>query len=53
VQDEDELERIIDYVELNPVKAGLVKSREQWEFSSAYVRERFGIPIGHPLVKPK
>src|SRR5258708_39325083 len=47
----DELQRIIDYVELNPVNAGLVKSREQWEFSSAYDRVKFGIPLGRPLVK--
>jgi putative transposase len=53
VDDEDELQRIIDYVELNPVKAGLVRSRELWEFSSAYDRLRWGIPFGRPLVRPK
>jgi putative transposase len=53
VGDEDELERIVDYVELNPVKAGLVKSREQWVFSSAYDRVKLGIPLGHPLVRAK
>jgi|SRR5579872_2799166 len=53
VQDEDELQRIIDYVELNPVKAGLVRSREQWEFSSAYDRLRWGIPFGRLLVRPE
>jgi REP element-mobilizing transposase RayT len=53
VENEDELERIVDYVELNPVKAGLVKSRENWRFSSAYDRIQYGIPLGRPLVKPK
>ncbi len=51
VEDEDELERIIDYVELNPVKAGLVKSREEYEFSSAYERKQLGIPLGRPLFR--
>jgi type I restriction enzyme R subunit len=50
-EDEDELERIVDYVELNPVKAGLVKSRETWQYSSAYDRLQYGIPIGRPLVR--
>ena len=53
VEDEDELERIVDYVELNPVKAGLARSREEYVFSSAYDRARSGIPFGRPLVKPK
>jgi type I restriction enzyme R subunit len=30
VRDEDELERIVDYVELNPVRAELSTSREAW-----------------------
>ena len=51
VADEDELERIVNYVELNPVKARLVKSRELWKFSSAFDREKWAIPMGHPLVK--
>jgi type I restriction enzyme R subunit len=53
VEDEDELERIIDYIELNPVKAGLVMSREQWRYSSAYDRKLLGISTGYPLVKPR
>jgi type I restriction enzyme R subunit len=36
VRDVDELQRIIDYVEFNPVKAGLCERPEQWEFSSAW-----------------
>jgi REP element-mobilizing transposase RayT len=35
VRDEGELERILDYIEMNPVKAGLCKYREDWPFSSA------------------
>jgi putative transposase len=49
VRDEDELFRIIDYVENNPVKAGLVRRREEWRWSSAYQRIRLGIPFGQPL----
>ena len=33
VRDGKELERTIDYVLYNPVKAGLVSSREQWKWS--------------------
>lgn len=36
VRDEGELERIFDYIEQNPVKAGLCQRREEWPFSSAY-----------------
>lgn len=53
VLDADELQRIIDYVELNPVKAGLVNSREEYEFSSAYDRLKLGIPFGRPLFRMK
>ena len=53
VVDEDELERIMHYVEQNPVKAELVESPENWEFSSAYDRVKFGIPFGRPLIRPK
>ena len=38
VRDEDEFLRIVDYVETNPVKAGLVGNRRDWQFSSAYDR---------------
>ena len=33
VRDEDELERIIKYVLMNPVKAKLVEKWEDWEYS--------------------
>jgi putative transposase len=38
VRDEEELERIFDYIENNPVKAGLCKYQEEWPYSSAYGR---------------
>ncbi|MEI6240968.1 MAG: hypothetical protein WCR51_11295 [Planctomycetia bacterium] len=34
------LERTVNYVERNPVKAGLCSSPEAWEFSSAHTRPR-------------
>jgi putative transposase len=36
VRDEDELERIIVYIHMNPVVAGLVDSPEKYPFSSAH-----------------
>ena len=35
VRSEEELRMVIEYVEGNPVKAGLVGSKEQWAWSSA------------------
>jgi hypothetical protein len=49
VRNDEELFRIIDYVENNPVKAGLVARREDWRWSSAYHRLRLGIALGQPL----
>jgi putative transposase len=43
-RDEDELLRIIWYIENNPVKAGLCKRPEEWPWSSA--RFRCAWPIG-------
>ena len=51
VRDADELERIIRYVEANPVKAGLATAPELWPFSSAYDRSRWDLPFGIPLTK--
>jgi type I restriction enzyme R subunit len=51
IRDADELERIIRYVEGNPVKAALVDSPEQWPYSSAWDRMRTGTEIGVPLVR--
>lgn len=50
VRDLDELERIIDYIEHNPVKAGLVPATEQWQFSSAAYRRIRNLPFGQPLL---
>jgi hypothetical protein len=35
VRNQDELERIIGYIEANPVKAGLAEAPDKWRFSSA------------------
>jgi type I restriction enzyme R subunit len=51
VRDAEELERVILYVEGNPVKAGLVAAPELWPFSSAHDRRRAGTEIGVPLVR--
>lgn len=51
VRNEDELERIIYYVENNPVKAGLAASAALWQFSSACDRAASGILIGQPLLR--
>lgn len=49
VRNDDELFRIIEYVENNPVKAGLVQRHEDWHWSSAHLRFRLSIPYGQPL----
>ena len=51
IRDLDELERIIAYVENNPVKARLVGRAEDWKCSSAHDRMRLKIPRG-PLLDP-
>jgi putative transposase len=51
IRDVDELERILLYIEANPVKAGLVKSPEDWPFSSAYDRKKRGLYLGEPLLR--
>ena len=48
---EDELERIIHYVEQNPVKAGLAAKPEDWLFSSAHDRMNQGLLLGQPLCR--
>jgi len=50
VRDDDELFRIIRYVENNPVKANLVEHPEDWPWSSACERARRKLPYGEPLV---
>lgn len=51
VRNDDELHRIIEYVERNPVKAGLVEMAEQWSFSSAKLRLQHGIRYGDAIRK--
>lgn len=43
VRDNKEFERIIYYIEHNPVKAGLSDHPEVWQFSSAYDRVQKGL----------
>jgi len=52
IRDAEEMERVIGYVEANPVKAGLGTAPEQWPFSSARDRSRTGTELGIPLVRP-
>jgi REP element-mobilizing transposase RayT len=49
VRDFDELIRCIEYVENNPVKAGLVARPEDWSYSSARDRMVNSIKMGEPL----
>ncbi|HEY6565527.1 MAG TPA: hypothetical protein VIY86_13645 [Pirellulaceae bacterium] len=51
VRDESELFRIIDYIEQNPVKAGLVNRPEDWRWSSARYRLLSGHKPGEPILK--
>jgi hypothetical protein len=43
----DKILRAIDYIESNPVKAGLCRSPEQWAWSSAKFRKQW--PVGAAL----
>lgn len=38
MRDDEELERVLDYIAWNPVKAKLVEEPHQWFFSSAHDR---------------
>jgi len=51
--DEDELLRIIEYVEQNPVNAKLVSATEEWLFSSARYRLEQSVRAGEPLMLGK
>jgi type I restriction enzyme R subunit len=51
IRDAEELERIIRYVEANPVKAGLAKTPEDFPFSSAHDRKTAGLEFGQPLAR--
>lgn len=50
IRDADEFERILLYIEGNPVKAGLVSRPEDWPFSSAKVRLEQNLTFGEPLL---
>lgn len=52
-RDEEEILRIIDYIERNPVAAGLVSNPEDWPWSSASLRKKIGVGRGEALFKPK
>jgi type I restriction enzyme R subunit len=49
VRDAEELERIIHYVEANPVQAGLVAEAKLWPFGSANYRATVRLALGTPL----
>ena len=51
-RDADELERILIYIENNPVQARLTATPEEWLFSSAKLRKEQGIALGTPLGRP-
>jgi type I restriction enzyme R subunit len=51
VRNEDEMMRIIEYIEMNPVKAGLAVHAVDWRWSSAFDRKRYSVPFGEPLPK--
>jgi putative transposase len=41
IRDEAHYRKVAHYIEWNPVKAGLVKTPEQWPFSSARLRDKY------------
>jgi putative transposase len=51
VFDTDELERILRYIDDNPVRAGLAASAERWLFSSAHARAVGNLVLGQPLLR--
>jgi putative transposase len=50
-RDEAEMLRIIEYIEMNPVKAGLVKFPEDYQWSSARIRKQRRLRPGEAIVK--
>ncbi|HEX9760115.1 MAG TPA: hypothetical protein VGA40_04310, partial [Candidatus Acidoferrales bacterium] len=44
VRDERHLKQVVEYIHLNPVKAGLVIRAESWRWSSAYANREIGDP---------
>ena len=45
IRDEEHFHKARRYIENNPVKAGLVKSPEEWIFGSAHCRSADGPPV--------
>jgi putative DNA methylase len=41
IRDEEHYRKVVQYIESNPVTAGLVKSREEWPFSSSRFRDEY------------
>ncbi|MBM3238695.1 hypothetical protein FJZ31_20575 [Candidatus Poribacteria bacterium] len=50
-RDESGFYRVVDYIENNPVNAGLVNLPEEWRWSSAWFRKKHGIQGIQPLLK--
>jgi len=50
VTESDELQRIINYIEMNPVKARRCSSPEKFKFSSAHYRQKNKFSEGCPLI---
>ena len=48
-RDEAEMHRIIQYIERNPVVAGLVSRAEDFRWSSAQLRRNLGLPCGEAI----
>lgn len=51
VRGDDELERIVRYIEDNPVKAGFARTPEEWHWSSAHYRKERSIALGEYFLK--
>ena len=50
VRNDEEMWRIIEYIEQNPVKAKLVINPQDWRWSSAYDRRKHNLRPGEPLI---
>jgi len=44
IRGERHFKRAVEYIHLNPVKAGLVGRAESWRWSSAYANREIGVP---------
>jgi putative transposase len=50
IRDDDQLQRVIDYIENNPVKAGLASTPDAYVWSSARLRSELGIAPGDSIL---